>query len=88
MSYVEQPLSRRAMLQASGGAALALASIDRACADKADRPMVRTVLGPVAPDKLGATLMHEHAPIVDWSELYETKPAPVAPVSASIPTVG
>ena len=44
------------------------------------RPMIHTVLGPVAPEKLGATLMHEHAPIVDWSELYETAPAPVAPV--------
>lgn len=44
------------------------------------RPMVRTVLGLVAPEKLGVTLMHEHAPIVDWSELYETAPAPVAPV--------
>ena len=37
---------------------------------------VQTVLGPVAPEKLGATLMHEHAPIVDWSELYETRLAP------------
>ena len=41
---------------------------------------VQTVLGPVEPVKLGATLMHEHAPIVDWSELFETKPAPVAPI--------
>lgn len=38
---------------------------------------VRTVLGPVAAEKLGVTLMHEHAPIVDWSELYE---APVGPI--------
>jgi len=44
------------------------------------RPAVQTVLGPVAPEKLGVTLMHEHAPIVDWSELYETRPAPVAPI--------
>ena len=43
-------------------------------------PMVSTVLGPVAPEELGVTLMHEHAPIVDWSELYETEPAPVAPI--------
>lgn len=47
-------------------------------ADKA--PQVRTVLGPVSPDKLGVVLMHEHAPIVDWSELYETEPAPIEPV--------
>ncbi len=48
--------------------------------DAAQPPAVQTVLGPVAPEKLGVTLMHEHAPIVDWSELYETAPAPVAPV--------
>ena len=41
---------------------------------------VQTVLGPVDPAKLGVTLMHEHAPIVDWSELFETQPAPVEPV--------
>ncbi|MGE5193771.1 MAG: phosphotriesterase [Deltaproteobacteria bacterium] len=46
--------------------------------------MVHTVLGPVAPEKLGVTLMHEHAPIVDWSELYETTPAPLAPVREKI----
>jgi len=39
--------------------------------------MVQTVLGPVLPEKLGVTLMHEHAPVVDWSELYETPAAPV-----------
>jgi phosphotriesterase-related protein len=44
------------------------------------RPMVRTVLGPVAAEKIGVTLMHEHAPIVDWSELFETPPAPIEPV--------
>ena len=38
---------------------------------------VRTVLGSVAPDKLGVTLMHEHAPLVDWSELFETEPGPL-----------
>ena len=44
------------------------------------KPVVQTVLGPIVPEKLGAVLMHEHAPIVDWSELYETEPAPVAPI--------
>ena len=38
---------------------------------------VRTVLGDVSPGQLGATLMHEHAPLVDWSELYENPPAPI-----------
>jgi predicted metal-dependent phosphotriesterase family hydrolase len=42
-------------------------------------PRVHTVLGPVPPEKLGLTLMHEHAPLVDWSELYEFKPAPLVP---------
>lgn len=40
-------------------------------------PQVRTVLGPIAPEKMGLTLMHEHAPLVDWSELYETPGAPI-----------
>ena len=80
MTQIEKPFSRRAILKASAGAALGLAAIDRAFADEPGRPMVRTVLGPVSPEKLGVTLMHEHAPIVDWSELYETLPAPVAPV--------
>ena len=41
---------------------------------------VQTVLGPVAPQGLGATLMHEHAPSVDWSELYATPAAPLDPL--------
>jgi phosphotriesterase-related protein len=40
-------------------------------------PAVRTVLGPVSPEQIGVTLMHEHAPTVDWSELYETPAAPL-----------
>jgi phosphotriesterase-related protein len=43
-------------------------------------PTVRTVLGPVSPEKLGATLMHEHAPVVDRSQLFGTPPAPIEPV--------
>ncbi len=39
---------------------------------------VRTVLGPVDPQAIGATLMHEHAPLVDWSELYEVPIGPYA----------
>ena len=73
------------MLQQSAGAlaglvGCAVAAQHAASNDAAVRPAVQTVLGPVSPDKLGVTLMHEHAPIVDWSELYETQPAPVAPV--------
>lgn len=47
---------------------------------RSTQPMVRTVLGPVAPEKLGVTLMHEHAPTVDWSELFETPAAPIGPL--------
>lgn len=73
------------MLRQSALAAAALTSttpwMQHAPAENANlKPMVRTVLGPVAPEKLGVTLMHEHAPLVDWSELYETTPAPLAPV--------
>ena len=78
-------LSRRRWLQQSASALAGAAGgvlAERAVWSKDDaaRPVVRTVLGPVSPDILGATLMHEHAPIVDWSELFETTPAPVAPV--------
>jgi predicted metal-dependent phosphotriesterase family hydrolase len=78
-------MSRRAILKQSIGAATCLAAAALpprpAFAKDGDaKPMIHTVLGPVAPEKLGATLMHEHAPIVDWSELYETPPAPLAPV--------
>ncbi|MBP86975.1 MAG: hypothetical protein CMJ64_09705 [Planctomycetaceae bacterium] len=78
-TQLDGSMSRRSMLAASAGAATAILAAPLLSQDKKN-PMVHTVLGPVAPDKLGATLMHEHAPIVDWSELYETKPAPVAPV--------
>jgi predicted metal-dependent phosphotriesterase family hydrolase len=84
-NFPESPhrsVSRRTLLQQS---AVALAgcvlSVRNAFSKEADsHPAVHTVLGPVAPDKLGVTLMHEHAPLVDWSELYEAPAAPVAPV--------
>ena len=73
--------NRRHFMQLSAAAALGtLASQPSAAIGRADARTVQTVLGPVAPDQLGVTLMHEHAPIVDWSELYETKPAPLGPV--------
>src|SRR5262245_53500971 len=73
-------VSRRTMLQQSAAAlAGSVLCVRNGFSKEADsHPAVHTVLGPVAPDKLGATLMHEHAPLVDWSELYETQPAPVA----------
>jgi len=75
--------SRRTMLKAVAGAGFVAASTWPRVAlpqNSTSKPMVQTVLGRVAPEKLGVTLMHEHAPVVDWSELYETPPAPVAPV--------
>lgn len=76
-------MSRRTMLKATAGAGALAASVFPQAAFSRERsatPAVHTVLGPVEPRKLGVTLMHEHAPIVDWSELYETTPTPIAPV--------
>ena len=72
------PLSRRQFLQASTLAATATAIT--ASARPKSGPKVRTVLGPVDASELGVTLMHEHAPAIDWAELYEIDPAPIAPV--------
>jgi len=41
---------------------------------------VQTVLGPISPDDLGVTLMHEHGPVIDWSELYDQ---PIAPIQGA-----
>jgi len=74
-------LSRRTVLKAVTGLAGTTLLARRAVSKGPPaRPLVQTVLGPVPPEKLGATLMHEHAPIVDWSELFEAPPAPIAPV--------
>jgi phosphotriesterase-related protein len=80
-----EPISRRAFLEQAGAAAGVFAAANRLLGQESKSaavrgPAVRTVLGPVAPDKLGVTLMHEHAPLVDWSELYEAPAAPFAPV--------
>jgi phosphotriesterase-related protein len=40
-------------------------------------PKVQTVLGPISPDELGVTFMHEHGPVIDWSELYGQPMAPI-----------
>lgn len=68
---------RREFIASTGGlfASLALSGKSRA---QQSRGAVRTVLGPVAPEEIGATLMHEHAPSVDWSELYEVPVGPYA----------
>lgn len=79
---VRNKLSRRAFLKSSTWG-VAAAAFSASCGSRSSRdhsePVVRTVLGPVTPDELGVTLTHEHAPTVDWSELYE---APVAPITA------
>lgn len=38
---------------------------------------VQTVLGPISPDELGVTFMHEHGPVIDWSALYDQPMAPI-----------
>ena len=75
-------LSRRQFLAGSAAAAWTALQLG-SCSppERSDRAgAVRTVLGPVAPDSLGAALMHEHAPSVDWSELYATPAAPLGPL--------
>jgi phosphotriesterase-related protein len=75
-------MERRDFLRAAGFAAAGLAT----GALRAAAPAVPSVLGPVPPEQLGAVLMHEHAPTVDWSELYETPAAPVGPAGSEIET--
>lgn len=75
-------LSRRQFL--AGSAVAAWTALQLGACRPPERPdratAVQTVLGPVAPEGLGATLMHEHAPSVDWSELYATPAAPMGPL--------
>ncbi len=72
-------LSRRQFL--AGSALAAWTALQLGACRPPERPdraaAVQTVLGPVDPEDLGATLMHEHAPTVDWSELYATPAAPL-----------
>ena len=72
-------LSRRQFL--AGSTVAAWTALQLGACGPTGRPdraaAVQTVLGPVAPQRLGATLMHEHAPTVDWSELYATPAAPL-----------
>ena len=75
-------LSRRQFL--AGSAAAAWTALQLGACRPPQRPeraaAVQTVLGLVDPQGLGATLMHEHAPTVDWSELYATPAAPLDPL--------
>ena len=75
----ERNLSRRQFL--TGSAVAAWTALQLGACRPPERPdraaAVQTVLGPVDPEGLGATLMHEHAPSVDWSELYATPAAPL-----------
>ena len=45
---------------------------------------IQTVLGSIDPCRAGVILTHEHAPTVDWSELYQTKPAPIGSTQKKI----
>ena len=75
-------LNRRQFLVGPAGAAWTVLQLSACLQSKgSDRAaVVRTVLGPVAPETLGVTLMHEHAPSVDWSELYATPSAPLVSI--------
>lgn len=83
MPSLNPDVNRRDFLKTSAAVAgLTFAGTAVGASEK--RAMVQTVLGPVAPEKLGLTLMHEHAPLVDWSELYELKPAPLKAVRTAM----
>jgi phosphotriesterase-related protein len=86
-------LTRRDFIRKSSTLAIGLAALgedvlepSRAFAAKAraasseESPRVQTILGPISPDELGVTLMHEHAPVIDWSELYDQ---PIAPIEGT-----
>jgi phosphotriesterase-related protein len=45
---------------------------------------IQTVLGSIEPAALGPTLMHEHVPLLDWSELHETSMAPLKTVRENL----
>ena len=65
---------------AATAAATPAAATTAAVAKPKSALKVRTVRGRGDASELGVTLMHEHAPAIDWAELYEIEPAPIAPV--------
>lgn len=78
MDSAKPRLTRRNwMVSAASASASAAVGGMASVASAADKARAQTVLGPIDAEKLGVTLMHEHAPIVDWSELFETRPAPL-----------
>lgn len=52
-------------------------AVAEAQSQRSGSPQVQTVLGPISPDELGITFMHEHAPVIDWSGLYGQPMAPI-----------
>lgn len=79
----------RASLAVTAGAVCSQFTSSRLAAGQEPAPQksarqVRTVLGKIAPEKLGVTLTHEHAPLVDWSELYERPPGNIEPVRSEM----
>lgn len=83
-------VTRRDFLKQTTAAAVALAALgdtfdvpsglavaQAQAADRTGSPKVQTVLGPISPDDLGVTFMHEHGPVIDWSALYDQPMAPV-----------
>ena len=73
--------SALAVMTSLGGAMVDGTQVAQAqTSESGNGPKVQTVLGPISPDDLGVTLMHEHAPVIDWSELYGH---PVAPIEGA-----
>jgi phosphotriesterase-related protein len=79
--------TRRDFIKTTSAMAVGLAFLgknltggSKAFADGPDAK-VQTVLGPISPEELGVTFMHEHCPVIDWSELYGW---PSAPISSSL----
>ena len=73
-------ISRREFLAGSIGSASAIIAHNNQSSfgNSRNRKSIHTVLGSIDPYRAGVILTHEHAPTVDWSELYQTKPAPIA----------
>ena len=79
---VSDTTTRRVVLRRSAAQAIAgvtaatLSSCSVPAQERGKQRTIQTVLGPVFPAELGATLMHEHAPTVDWSELWNLPGGP------------
>lgn len=75
--------TRRDFIKTSSAMAVGLAFLGKSFADTSkafaakNGAKVQTVLGPISADELGVTFMHEHCPVIDWSEFYGQPPAPI-----------